>query len=203
MPQTENKREQLPFTAIILAGGQANRMAGINKGLIEINGKSCIQYIINVLTPQTSSILINANKNRSDYQHYGYPVIKDNQQGYLGPLAGIETALTHATHPLILTLPCDAPLIRPELITRLLEAMTNNKCDVCIAHDGKHLQPVFTLLRKSQLTSLHEFIKNGGRKTRTWLLSLNHCLVDYSDHPEQFFNMNSPADKTRLEDLIK
>lgn len=203
MPQTENKREYLPFTAVILAGGQASRMTGIDKGLIQIQGKSCIQYVIDALTPWTTSILINANRNITDYQQYGYPVIQDEQQGYLGPLAGIETALTYASSELILTLPCDAPLIAPELITRLLETIADSEYDACIAHDGHYLQPVFTLLRKNQLASLHDFIKTGGRKTRTWLLSLNHCLVDYSDHPEQFFNMNSPEDRIQLESLIK
>ncbi|MFA0708552.1 NTP transferase domain-containing protein, partial [Vibrio sp. 10N.222.48.A3] len=48
---------------VILAGGQASRMGGKDKGLVELNGSPLIQYVINKLSQQDVSITINANRN--------------------------------------------------------------------------------------------------------------------------------------------
>ena len=55
-------------TGIILAGGKARRMRGQDKGLIEINGKMMIQYVLDALKTQVKGILINANRNVSEYE---------------------------------------------------------------------------------------------------------------------------------------
>ncbi len=39
-------------TGMILAGGKARRMGGVDKGLIKINGQAMIQYVLDVLKPQ-------------------------------------------------------------------------------------------------------------------------------------------------------
>lgn len=41
---------------VILAGGQASRMGGKDKGLIELNQKPLIEHVIKRLSPQTPRI---------------------------------------------------------------------------------------------------------------------------------------------------
>lgn len=66
---------------VILAGGQASRMGGNDKGLVELTGKAMIEHVIDTLSPQTSSITINANRNQERYSQYG-SVFGDNIQDY-------------------------------------------------------------------------------------------------------------------------
>lgn len=54
---------KIVVTGIILAGGQARRMNGGDKGLIQIAGKSLYQYAIAKLLPQVDYLFINANRN--------------------------------------------------------------------------------------------------------------------------------------------
>ncbi|NNE64454.1 MAG: NTP transferase domain-containing protein, partial [Gammaproteobacteria bacterium] len=61
------------ITAVILAGGQGRRMGGQDKGLIEFNGHPIIELLIEALIQQNIKIVINANRNQSTYQRYGYP----------------------------------------------------------------------------------------------------------------------------------
>lgn len=51
------------ITGLILAGGRAQRMGGIDKGLIPFHGKPLIESAITRLKPQVKTILINANRN--------------------------------------------------------------------------------------------------------------------------------------------
>lgn len=62
---------------VILAGGQGSRMGGMDKGLVELNDKPLIEYVIEALQSQTASITINANRSHDIYQQYA-PVIADS-----------------------------------------------------------------------------------------------------------------------------
>jgi len=46
------------ITGIVLAGGKARRMGGIDKGLVELNGQPMITYVLDALKPQVQYILI-------------------------------------------------------------------------------------------------------------------------------------------------
>jgi len=51
------------ITGLILAGGRAQRMGGIDKGLIPFHRKPLIETTIQRLKAQVGPILINANRN--------------------------------------------------------------------------------------------------------------------------------------------
>ena len=50
------------ISAIILAGGLATRMNGVDKGLLLFHKKPLVQHVINRLTPQVDEIIINSNR---------------------------------------------------------------------------------------------------------------------------------------------
>ena len=97
------------ITGIILAGGQARRMGGQDKGLIQLAQKPMIEYVLNAIKPQVDEIIINANRNQVVYEKYGYPVVADQIEGYCGPLAGMASGLQTAETPFVVTVPCDSP----------------------------------------------------------------------------------------------
>lgn len=68
---------------VILAGGQASRMGGKDKGLIELNDKPLVQHVIERLSSQTPHILINANRNQETYAQFG-EVFSDTFADYPG-----------------------------------------------------------------------------------------------------------------------
>ena len=71
------------ISAVILAGGRARRMGGEDKGLIELQGRPLLDYIISALRPQVGEILVNANRNLDRYREFGYPVIEDMHGRFL------------------------------------------------------------------------------------------------------------------------
>ena len=118
------------LTGLILAGGQARRMGGQDKGLIPLAGRPLIAWVIAALAPQVGRILISANRNQAAYAAFGHPVIGDEAggtelTGFQGPLAGIAAAMTRMETPWLLTLPCDAPLAPTDLASRLAAALVH------------------------------------------------------------------------------
>ncbi len=175
---------------VILAGGQASRMGGNDKGLIKLNGKPLIEHVIERLHPQTSNILINANRNVEEYSKFG-SVISDSFSGFPGPLGGIHCGLLHADTNWVGFVPCDSPLISNDLVERFCQAVTDES-DIIVAHDGEYSQPVFTLYHKRVLPKLTAFLERGERKI---ILLYNDCnteYVDFSDSADCFLNLNTP-----------
>ncbi len=79
-------------TGIILAGGKSSRM-GEDKGLVLLNGKPMIQYVIEALKGVVSDIIIISNN--ASYNKFGIPVYPDIIKDK-GPVGGIFTGLHHS-----------------------------------------------------------------------------------------------------------
>lgn len=186
MPMPENT------SWVILAGGQASRMGGNDKGLVELAGRAMIEHVIDTLKPQTSAITINANRNQVRYQTYG-PVFGDNIQDYPGPLGGMHAALHHLNDEWIGFVPCDCPQLPKDLVSRMVAACQEDT-DIAVAHDGEHIQPVVTLLNRRILPKLEHFLENGDRKIILLYKQCNMITVDFSDQPNAFVNLNTPEE---------
>lgn len=187
------------ITGLVLAGGLARRMGGEDKGLVELAGRPMVEHVLDSLRPQVGCLLVNANRNPDRYGAYGHPVIADSLAGYLGPLAGVLTALQHCTTEFLVTAPCDAPLVAPDLVERLHDACISAGADLAVASDGERQQPVFLLLRTSLAPSLEAYLAGGGRKIDAWFGQLRVAEADFSDQPDTFVNVNDPEERQRIE----
>ena len=177
---------------VILAGGQASRMGGTDKGLIELNDKPLVQHVIERLSSQTPHILINANRNQETYAQFG-EVFSDTFADYPGPMGGIHAGLLHATTDWVGFVPCDSPQINTDLVKRFCDS-ADDATDILVAHDGDHQQPVFTLYHKRVLPKLTAFLERGDRKIILLYKECNMRYVDFSDSPDCFLNLNTPEE---------
>jgi molybdopterin-guanine dinucleotide biosynthesis protein A len=191
------------ITGLILAGGRAQRMGGIDKGLIPFHRKPLIESTVSRLKPQVDSILINANRNITQYASYGYPVIMDETPDFSGPLAGFLAGFKACQTPYLLTAPCDSPLLPNELGTRLAAELERGSFQLVYAStkeaDGKvWAQPVFCLMRADIQDSLVSFLKKGDLKIDRWFKELNSSTVIFDD-TQAFANVNTPEELKSLE----
>lgn len=181
---------------VILAGGQASRMGGNDKGLIELAGQPFIQHVIDTLTPQTSHISINANRNQDTYRQYG-DVFGDSIKNYPGPLGGMHAALHHIDNDWIGFVPCDCPQLPHDLVMRMASACQPDT-DIAVAHNGEHIQPVVTLINRRILPKLEAFLANGDRKIILLYRQCNMITVDFSDQADAFINLNTPEELSQF-----
>lgn len=185
--------------SVILAGGRATRMENQDKGLVLYKGQALVSYAIAALSPIVSQLYVNANRNLTHYQRFGYPVITDPTDSYDGPLSGVLAALACVTTDHLLVMPCDCPLIQTRHGLKLLQQHIATQANATVAFDGQRLHPVFFAVRTSLRESLSQFLASGQRKVGDWLTQQHRGSVDFSDEPEIFTNINSLLDLAYLE----
>ena len=194
---------RVEITAVVLAGGKARRMGGEDKGLVEVAGRPMVAHTIGALRPQSAEVIVNANRNAGAYRAItGCRVIADTVGDFAGPLAGMASALEASTTRLLLTAPCDSPLVTGELGPRLHAAMIRDDAEIAVAHDGERMQPVFALLTRGLLPDLLSFLAAGERKIDTWYATRHTVTADFSDILDTFLNVNTPQERDRLEQRL-
>ena len=188
------------ITGVVLAGGRATRWDGRDKGLIQVSGRPMISHVLDALAPQVERIIINANRNLDEYRAFGLPVVTDASRDFLGPLAGIASGMAAARTEWVAITPCDSPLLAADCVGRLVLACEDDeRTDIAVAHDGDRIQPVFALIRRALLDDLDAFLESGGRKIDRWYGQQRMQLVDFSDNPDNFLNINQREDRDMLE----
>ncbi len=177
-------------------------MSGQDKGLLRLAGRPMIEYVIDCIRPQVDEVLINANRSLDVYANYGWRVIQDPTKDYAGPLAGIAAGIGAASTELVLTVPCDCPCLPADLASRLVKGITEESAMVAVAHDGERMQPVCAMFRKEILPEIHTYLDAGERMLQIWMERQKAILIDFSDRPGAFANINTPQDKLRIEQIL-
>jgi len=191
--------EPATITAVVLAGGRARRMGGIDKGLIPVCGRPMIEHVLETLRDQAGTIIINANRNLDTYGALGYKVVPDSDETFAGPLAGMSGGLHAAETPLCLTVPCDSPLIGADVARRLHEALHAGGADIAVAFDGERAHPVVNLMKTPLADSIDAFLAAGERKIDKWFDRHHWVHADFSDRPDYFINVNTEEERLALE----
>ncbi len=195
------------ITGLILAGGRGSRMGGVDKGLQTFHGTPMVQHVLQRLAPQTSAVLINANRNVDRYAMFGVPVVADALPDFAGPLAGMLAGLDQCTTRWIVTAPCDTPDLPVDLVDRLARAIETEEAEVAVPvtldGDGKRrLQPVFCLMPATAGKSLREYVATGQRKIETWVTGLRLAQVLFED-AAAFANINTLDELHRHETTVR
>lgn len=204
--------------AVVLAGGRATRMGGIDKGLQPYRGQPLVQTALQRLRQQSAGapglLAINANRNQAQYQALQVPVWADSVPDFAGPLAGFLVAMQQCQgrYGHVLSVPCDSPLFPLDLLARLSAAMLAERAEIAMAlapdadEGGAAVlrpQPVFCLMRSDLADSLQRFLASGGRKIGAWTASHRQTKVAFNragDDPRAFANANTLQ---QLHDLEK
>lgn len=191
--------EQNKITGVVLAGGLARRMNKQDKGLIIYHNKAMVSYAVDAMSQVADKVFINANRNISEYKQFGCDVISDQTDTFDGPLAGVLSAMTHASTEDLIVMPCDSPLIKKQHLQKLLLALQENEIDIAVAFDGERMHPVFLALKTALQNSLNDYLQAGNRKIDTWLKQHRLITVDFSQNAEVFLNINTLSELESLE----
>lgn len=179
------------ITGLVLAGGRATRMGGVDKGLVEFGGRTLVERVIDRLRPQVAGLMISANRNIERYRAFGRPVLLDADEGlepFPGPLAGMLAGLRAAPTPWVATVPCDAPFLPVDLVSRLAAALAGSRA--AVASVGDLMEPVFCLLHADLADDLAASLAHGERRTESWLRSVGAAPAVFL-LPESFANLNT------------
>lgn len=186
------------ITGVLLAGGGGARLGGRDKGLVLAGGQPLATWVLEALRPQVASCLISANRHAAAYAALGAPVVQDCYSGGLGPMAGMHAALSRALTPWILCVPCDAPLLSPQLGARLAQAVAGTDARVAVAQADGRLQAAHALLHRVCLPALAAALESGDVALHRWHARQEAISVPCDDIADSFSNINTPDDLERF-----
>ncbi len=194
---------------IILAGGQATRMGGGDKGLLQLGERTLLSRVIERLEPQVDGLALNANGDPARFHHIGLPVLKDSMEGYLGPLAGVLAGLDWAADKgadAIVTAAADTPFFPCDLVLKLLLASEGMAHPLVLAatpdpQKGQVRHPTFGLWPTALRDDLRSALGDGLRKVVLWTERHGGREALFEDEIS-FFNVNTPEDLLHAEAMI-
>lgn len=194
---------------VILAGGQATRMGGGDKGLLPLGGGTLLSRVIDRLAPQVAEVALNANGDAARFSQFGLPVLADSIDGFVGPLAGVLAGLDWAAEQgadTIVTAAADTPFFPCDLVPRLLlasEGMTHPLVLAATpdAKRGKARHPTFGLWPTALRDDLRAALNGGLRKVVLWTDQHAGRTAMFPDEAA-FFNVNTPDDLTQAEQML-
>ena len=174
---------------VILAGGKASRMGGVDKGLQLLNGKPLWQHVGDTLSRQVTTLAISANRNIDIYQLSGYQIYQDQLSDFPGPLAGMLSVMRQSDAEWFLFSPCDTPFIPSCLAERFTSELDN--ASVVWAHDGERDHPTVALVHRRLVPSLQDYLAAGERRVMVFMRQSGGHAVDFSDMKQSFININT------------
>ena len=197
---------------VILAGGLASRMGGGDKSLKSLGKKTILESVMDRLSPQVTTIVLNANGDPQRFSRYKIPVVHDQTDQFLGPLAGVLSGLDWAHEngfTQIVTVAADTPFFPLTLVTTLSDVLSNSSAQIALAATKKKgskriiLHPTFGLWPVNLRNDLRSSLGLGVRKVVQWTEKHNHVEalfdVEFSD---PFFNVNTSEDLDRARRII-
>ena len=194
---------------VILAGGQATRMGGGDKGLLPLGDATLLDHVIARLGPQAGALALNANGDAARFARFGLPVLPDPVAGWPGPLAGVLAGLDWAAGEgagAIVTVAADTPFFPHDLVARLHGAARGMTHPLVLAatprgdedtksmsRGGQVRHPTFGLWPVALRDNLRAALEGGLRKIVLWTDAHGGREALFED-ADAFFNVNTPED---------
>jgi len=187
------------YAICLLAGGQARRMGGGDKGEIEIGGRTVLAQLIERFG-DAPYLFLNANGDARRFAHYGLDVVPDILPDYQGPLSGIYAAMTHirAHHNKIkwlAILPTDAPLLPQGLVDDMMRAAQAQSVSLVSVMSKGRTHPVIGLWSLAVFDALEAaLVGKGTRKIDAFTGQIGCHYISYDEGDDPFVNLNRPDD---------
>jgi molybdenum cofactor guanylyltransferase len=194
---------------VILAGGLARRMGGVDKPLLELAGRPLLAHVAERLGAQCQGLIVSAHGDPARFAAMDLPVVADPVPGHQGPLAGILAALEWASvsrpeTQWVVSCPGDTPFLPPDLVRILHEARHNSQKPMACASSGPNIHHAVGLwpvrLRDNLRNAL---IVKGLRSVREWASIHGVAHASWPDEPvDPFFNVNTPAEWAQAQSIL-
>ena len=197
------------FEGFILAGGASSRM-GRNKADLKLDGKTFPERAAEALSALEPRRIFLIGNFSSENETRVFEVLPDVfKSDSRAAIIGLHTALFHAETKWIAVLACDLPFASGELFTRLASFVKPEIDAVVPLQKDQRAQPLCALYRKTCLPKVEAALASNEWSLKKLLEKFETRFVRFEeicDLPNAenfFFNVNTPADFARAEQITE
>ena len=183
---------------VILAGGQGQRMGGVDKALLPLAGKPLLAHVMARIAPQVAQLALSANGAAARFASFGLPVLPDEDSQ--GPLSGVLATLDWAADSgadAVVSVAVDTPFFPCDLVPQLWLA-GDGRAAVARCHGRTH--PTFALWPVGLRDDLRAYLAAGEARLMGFARRQNAAEALFPDaSPDPFYNINNREDLARAE----
>ena len=150
--------------SLVLAGGTGERLGRVDKASIRLNGKTCLDHVLEVLAPQCDAIAISRAKTDGALAVGKAAVLTDAMEPQVGPLGGILAGaqwmarqVDRQRDAFLLVAPVDTPLFPIDFGRKASELISEK--DVVIGKFGEDVYPVCGMWRLNAALAIDDFLR--------------------------------------------
>ena len=194
-----------PCSGVILAGGRSTRYGGENKALLKVGGVRIMDRLFDVFSQLFDEIILVTNRPR-DFLEWDALIVTDIFP-VRSSLTGIHAGLFYASHPFAFFSACDTPFLKKEIIETVLSAIEPG-ADLVLPCTSAGVEPLCAAYSRRCLKPAEDHLRANKFKIH---LALKNCriLTIAEDRLREkdpglvsFFNVNTPQDMTRAEQMV-
>jgi molybdenum cofactor guanylyltransferase len=141
-------------TGIVLCGGRSTRM-GRDKGALPFGNETMLDRISRILGEVAGDLIVVGRRDQSATMVHD--AVEDQ-----GPLAGIAAGLSASKTELNLVVACDMPLIKPAVLTLLVNAIGDDQA--CVGMTDDQRRPLPGVYRKELAGVAQSLLAQGERR---------------------------------------
>ena len=188
-----------PKTAVvILAGGEGRRMGG-GKPLQKLGNITLVDRALDLARAWSDTVAVAVRSADQVGDLTQVPLLLDDETP--GPVAGLASALRFAAESgadRVLTIPCDAPHLPADLLSRLAQVIGDGS--VAVASSGGQIHPVCALWRTDVRDRLPAYLATGRSSLWGFAGACGMAVAAWDGGPDDpFANANTPEDLARLQ----
>lgn len=195
----------LKIAPVILSGGGSRRM-GQDKTTIQLTqDHTMLSRLVTLYQQSFGTVYVSMNEAGRFDPCGGVPLI--DLRGDQGPLAGLETALTHLSGQTIFLTAVDLPFGDVGLVHALHQTLGDyDGCYIC--HENNKAEPLFALYQPSCLQAVSCYLDDGGRSFHGLYDKLNLRAVTPDQLPSFdlhhiLTNVNRPEDLVKAKEFLE
>ena len=196
---------KFPCTGVILSGGLNTRFNGQNKALVRVGQKRILDRLYDVFSDLFDEIILVTNQ-PLQFLDWDLTIVTDIFSAR-SSLTGIHAGLFYMKNPFAFFSACDTPFLKKELIETLVEQIENNT-DIIMPETAAGLEPLCAIYSQRCLKHAEQHLKENKFKIQ-WAFRGHRIkyipesvLLQKDPDLISFFNINTPEDLTRAEEMI-
>lgn len=196
----------IPCTGVILSGGLAKRFDGMEKAFLRIGQERILDRIHSIFKDLFNDIILVTNT-PLQFTAWDLNIVTDLFD-IRSSLTGIHAGLFYASNPYAFFSACDAPFLKKEIVETVLEGIDDN-IDIVLPETSAGREPLCAAYSKRCLNTAEQHLRQQKLKIQ---LAFRKCRIKTISEkklrekdPEllSFFNINTPEDLERAQEMIK